>query len=113
MVNDALCEELASGVIHAMQIRSWTIKQWEGKGKPASVKEGRPCSHHYMPGGNEQDGAVDSTLGSSGSAAEIVAGKQPKVVVQECPTSPKASPKADFSSEGNASPKASTHRSDL
>uniref|UniRef100_A0A7S3PNY5 BolA-like protein n=1 Tax=Aplanochytrium stocchinoi TaxID=215587 RepID=A0A7S3PNY5_9STRA len=43
MVNNPLREYFATGDIHAMQIRAWTPKQWDKKGKPLNLKS-KACS---------------------------------------------------------------------
>jgi len=43
IVNDALAEDLKSGLIHAIQIRTWTADQWEKRGRP-DCSQGRTCT---------------------------------------------------------------------
>eukprot|EP00924_Labyrinthula_sp_SR-Ha-C_P002287 augustus_masked-scaffold_19-processed-gene-6.16-mRNA-1 protein AED:0.27 eAED:0.27 QI:0/-1/0/1/-1/1/1/0/129 len=38
MITNILKEEFSSGKLHAVQIKAWTPKQWEKKGKPKKVK---------------------------------------------------------------------------
>lgn len=42
MVTDLFKTEFESGDIHAMQIKAWTVKTWEMKGKPKNFKN-KPC----------------------------------------------------------------------
>uniref|UniRef100_A0A7S0JKP6 Uncharacterized protein n=1 Tax=Calcidiscus leptoporus TaxID=127549 RepID=A0A7S0JKP6_9EUKA len=42
-VNAILSGDLASGLLHSVQMRCWTITQWEKKGKPQSLQP-QPCA---------------------------------------------------------------------
>ena len=34
-----------SGIVHSMQLRTWTVQQWIKKACPKSVREACPCTH--------------------------------------------------------------------
>ena len=42
-VNKIFEDYFISGQLHALQLRTWTKKQWEKKGSPKSVKHDTPC----------------------------------------------------------------------
>ena len=42
-VNTVFKDYFISGKLHALQLRTWTKRQWEKKGSPTSVKDDTPC----------------------------------------------------------------------
>ena len=43
-INNLLWEELEANQIHSLQIKAYTVKQWEAKGKPTAFRPGTACS---------------------------------------------------------------------
>ena len=59
-------KEFASGRVHAMQLRCWTVEQWEAKGQPRSYAVDQPCTYALQGGRASPDAAAADADDKSG-----------------------------------------------
>jgi len=53
MVNTVLRDDLTDGSLHSVRMKCLTPAQWEGAGRPPSLRPGAPCTVHVSAGRNE------------------------------------------------------------
>ena len=73
--------------VHAMQLRCWTVGQWEAKGRPMSYAVDKPCT--YALQGGQASPVAGGAAGVAGEDADDESGDGVLLSPEHPPLSPK------------------------